>query len=131
MPGIDARQLRGVGLEHVGQYVREILQQVKPIRHLAGRGRPKARGFRVCLGTIPHEDLNPGMCLQPLGDSRGFPIREHGERAPPFQVQQERAVGMTLAQGEIVHAEHRWGNDRGAGGAADHPQQGIPADDEA
>jgi hypothetical protein len=63
MPGIDARQRRGVGPEHVGQYVREILRQVRPIRHLAGR------------------------------------------------------------------TKHRWGNDRGAGGAADHPQQGIPADD--
>jgi hypothetical protein len=53
--GIDARQLGGVGSEHVGQHVREIVQQVKPVRHLAGRGRPGAGRFRVRLRPIPHE----------------------------------------------------------------------------
>jgi hypothetical protein len=64
--GIDARQLRGVDPKHEGQYVREILQQMKPIRHLTRRGRPEARRFRVCLRTLPDEDLHPGMRLQAL-----------------------------------------------------------------
>ena len=123
--GIDTRQLRGVGPEHVGQHVREILQQVKPIRHLAGRGRPEARRFRIGLRPIPHEHLDPGMGLQPLGHGRGFPVGEQGQGPPPGEVQQERAIGVTLPQREIVHAEDLRGADRGAGGAADHPQAGC------
>jgi hypothetical protein len=72
MLGSDACQLRGVGPEHV----REVLQQVKPIGDLAGRGRPEARRFRIGLGPIPHEHLDPGMGLKPLGDSSGYGI--HG-----------------------------------------------------
>ena len=118
--GIDTRQLRGVGPEHVGQHVREILQQMKAIRHLAGRGRPEARRFRVRLRPIPHEDLDPGMGLQPLGHGRGLPIGEQGQGPPPFEVQQERAIGVTLPQREIIDAEDLWGSSsrgRGRGGS--------------
>ena len=108
--GIDTRQLGGVGPEHLGQHVREILQQMEPIRHLAGRGRPEARRFRICLRPIPDEHLDPGMGLQPLGHGRGFPIGEQGQGPPPFQVQQEGAIGVTLPQREIVHAEDLWGD---------------------
>jgi hypothetical protein len=38
---------------------------------------------------------------------------------------------MTLPQREIVHAEDLRGTDRGAGSAADHPQQRIPTHQEA
>lgn len=119
--GSDARQLRGVGPEHVGQRVREVLPQVKPIRHLTGRGRSEARRFGVGFRAIPPKDFNPGMCLQPLGHGLGFPIREPGERAPLCEVQQQRAVGVALAQGEIIDAEHPWGAHRRAGSATDHP----------
>jgi hypothetical protein len=104
---------------------------MKPIRDLAGRGRPEAGGFRIRLRAVPHEPLDPGMGLQPLGDGRGFPIGEQGQGPPPGEVQQERAVGVTLPQGDIVDAEDLWGDDCGARDAADHPQPGVPADDEA
>jgi hypothetical protein len=129
--GTDARQLWGVDPEHVGQHVRQILQQMKAIRHLAGRGRPKARRFRVGLRAVPHEDLHPGMGLQPLGHGRGFAVGEQGQGSPPGEVQQQRAIDMALAQGEIVDAEDLWGDHYGAGGATDHPQQGVPADGKA
>jgi hypothetical protein len=129
--GIDARQLRGVGPKHEGQYVREILQQMKPVRHLTRRGRPEARRFRVCLRTLPDEDLHPGMRLQALGHCSGLPIREQGEGPPACEVQQEGAVGVALPQREIVHAEDLRRNDRGAGGATDQPQEGVPTDGEA
>jgi hypothetical protein len=74
--GIDPRQLRSVGGEHLGQYVRKIVQQMEPIRHLAGRGRPEACRFRVRLRPIPYVHLAPGMRLQPLGHGRGLPVGE-------------------------------------------------------
>ena len=129
--GMDPRQLRSMCRKHLGQDVREIVQQMKAVGHLAGRGCPGARGFGVGLRTIAHHDFNPGLGLKPCGDSGGFPIGEEGQGASPGEVQQEGAVSVALPQREVVHAEHPWGTARGAGGAADHPQQGIPADDEA
>jgi hypothetical protein len=129
--GIDPGELRGVGPEHVGQHVRQILQQVKAVGHLAGHGRPESCRFRIGLGPIPHEDFNPGMRLKPRSDRRGLSVGEEGQGPPPFKVQQEGAVGVALAQGKIVHAEDLWGDQHGASGATDHPQQGVPTDGEA
>jgi hypothetical protein len=39
--GMDPRQLRSVGPEHVGQHIRQIVQQMKAVGHLAGDGRPQ------------------------------------------------------------------------------------------
>jgi hypothetical protein len=83
--GIDPGELRGVGPEHVGQHVRQILQQVKAVGHLTGPGRPKAGRFRIGLGPIPHEDLHPGMRLEPRGDRRGLSVGEEGQ-GPPLKV---------------------------------------------
>jgi hypothetical protein len=94
---------------------------MKVVRYLAGRGRPEAGGFRIRLGPIPHEHLNPRMRLQPPGDGAGLASWEQGQGPPPFKVQYEGAVDVTLPQGEIVHAEDLWGDDRRAGGATDHP----------
>jgi hypothetical protein len=100
---------------------------VEPIRHLAGCGCSEARRFRIGRGPIPAKDLNPGMCLKPRGDSDSLPIGEEGQGTPPGEVQQERAIGVTLPPGEIIHAEDLRGADRRAGGAADRPQEGVPA----
>ena len=61
---------------------------------------------------------------------RSLPIGQQGQGPPPFEIQQERAVGVTLPQGELVHAEDLWRADHRAGGAADRPQEGVPADGE-
>jgi hypothetical protein len=92
----SATPLRSVRPEDVGQDVCEILEQMKPIRYLAGGGGPKARRFRVRLGPIPHVHLDPGMGLKPLGDGRGFPVGQQGQGPPPQKVQQERAIRVTL-----------------------------------
>jgi hypothetical protein len=129
--GINTRQQGSVGGEHLGQHVRQMVQQMESIRHLAGCGCPKACRFRIGLRPIPYEPLAPGMGLQPLRHGRGFPVGEQGQGPPPGEIQQEGPVGMALAQGTIVHAEDLWGDHHGAGGAADHPQQGVPTDGEA
>lgn len=85
--GIDPRELRSVSPEYVGQHVCKILQQVEPIGHLEGLGCPEARRFRIGLGAIPHDYLDPGMSLKPLGDGRGLPVGEQGQGPSPFQIQ--------------------------------------------
>jgi hypothetical protein len=128
---LDERQPGGVSPEDVGPRVREMLPQMKPIRHLARRGHPEARRFRVGLGPIPHQHLAPGLRLKPRGDGAGLPVGEHGQGPPPFQIHPEGAVGMTPSQGAIVDAEDPWGSRHGAGGAPAHPHEGVPADREA
>jgi hypothetical protein len=103
---------------------------MKAVGHLAGGGRPAARRFGVGLRAVPHDHLDPGLGLQPLRHGRGFPVGEQRQGPPPFQVQEDSAVGMTPPQREIVHAEHLWGTDCRAGSATDHPQQGVPTDGE-
>jgi hypothetical protein len=61
------------------------------------------------------------MRLQPPGDGAGLAI----------EVQQEGAVGVTLAQREIIHTEDLRDADRRTGRTTDHPQQGVPTDSEA
>jgi hypothetical protein len=85
--GIDTRQLGSMRGEYLGQCVREILQQMKAVGHLAGRGSPGARRFRVCLRAIAHKDLKPGMGLKLLGDSGSLPIGEEGQGPPPSEIQ--------------------------------------------
>jgi hypothetical protein len=66
------------------------------------------------------------MRLQPLGHGGGVPVGEQGQGPPTGEIQQERAVGMTSVQGEIIHAEDLWREHGRPGGAADHAQQRVP-----
>jgi hypothetical protein len=50
-------------------------------------GRPEARRFRIGLGSVPYDHLNPGMGLQPLRYGRGLPVGEEGQGPPPGEVQ--------------------------------------------
>ena len=84
--GRELRQCGRVGGKHLGEHVRQVVQQMEPIRHLAGCGRPEAGGFRVRLRPIPNEDVHPGMHLQPPGDGRGFAIGQQGQGPPPREV---------------------------------------------
>jgi hypothetical protein len=85
--GRELRQFGRMGGEHLGQCVGQILQQMEAVRHLAGRGRPEAGGFRIRLGPIAYNDLHSGMRLQPPGDGAGLAIGEQGQGPPPFKVQ--------------------------------------------
>jgi hypothetical protein len=129
--GIDTRQLGRIGGEDFGQHGGQILQQMKAVGHLARRGRPHARRFRVRLCPIPYVHLDPRVCLQPLRHGRGFPVGEEGQGPPPFEIQQEGAVGVALAQGEIVYTEDLRRANRRVGGAADHPQQRVTTHQES
>jgi hypothetical protein len=129
--GIDARQLGGMDPEDVRQHGREMRPQVEAIGPWARHGSPEACPLCRRLGPIPHEPLTPGMRLPPPGDGAGLAIGEQSQGPPPCEGQQEGAVGVTLAQGALVHAEDVRGADRRAWGAADHPQERVLPDRES
>jgi hypothetical protein len=103
--GIDRRQLGSMGGEHLDQDVREIVQEMEAVGHLAGRRRPQAGGFRIRLRAIPHDHLDPGMGLQPLRHGRGFPVGEQGQGAPPGEVHQVVVYPSLWVRGgpHVVH----------------------------
>jgi hypothetical protein len=72
----------------------EVLQQVKTIRHLDGRGRALARTLGIRARPIPGAHLHPGMLAEPLGDRLGGPLREQGHGLPALQVHQYCARGV-------------------------------------
>jgi len=59
---------------------------MEAVGHLAGRGSPCARRFRIRLRAIPHEHLDPGMGLQPLSHRGRLPIGEQGVGPPSCAV---------------------------------------------
>ena len=62
--------------------------------------------LRIRTRPIPGDDLHPGMCLEPLGDSLSGTIRQECHGLPALQVHQDRAIGVPFPQGEIVYPEH-------------------------
>ena len=79
---------------------------MKAVRDLDGCGCALACTLRIRTRPIPGDDLHPGMCLEPLGDSLSGTIRQECHGLPALQVHQDRAIGVPFPQGEIVYPEH-------------------------
>jgi hypothetical protein len=57
--------------------------------------------------VIPHEHLDPGICLPPQGHGGGLPVVEQREAAPLFEITHKRVVGVALPPHKIIPAELR------------------------
>jgi hypothetical protein len=66
------------------------------------------------------------MVGQPAGQGDGLTVGEHVDGPVGVDVNQDRAVGVPLAEGEVVHAQHPGGGPVRVGQGADHPQQRVP-----
>jgi hypothetical protein len=84
-------------------------------------------GLGIGASAVPADDLGSGVRLQPGGEGGGLPIAEQVHRAVGGHVDQHRAVAMTAAQGEVVHAQLGHAGGRGVGQGAQQPQQRGPA----
>jgi hypothetical protein len=99
---------------------------------VAIRDLPGARGaacgcFRIPPSTIPADDLHAPMRTRPSDDGVGFPIGRHLDRTMDLQIDQQRAVAVTLFPGEIVQTQHLRSLARRNRRAADEPQERITA----
>jgi len=121
---VEGVALRG---EHLMQRFREVLQQVKAICHLGGRGCTLASALGIRARPIPRNDLHPWVLPQPLCDRLGGPLREQGHGLPALQVHQDRAIGVPFAQGEIVHPQHPGCGQSRKRQLPEQAQQGVPA----
>lgn len=71
------------------------------------------------------------MFAQPGDERAGLAVREQRHGTALLQVHQHRAIGVSLAQRPIVHAQHRWCGVRWYGYPPDQAQQGVPARDQS
>ena len=113
--------------EHLVQGFPEILQQMKAVCDLDGRGRALACALRIGARPIPGDDLHPGMLPEPLGHGLGRAIREQRHGLAALQIDQDRAIRLAFPQGEIVHPEHRGAWARRGGLPAEQAQQRVAA----
>ena len=105
---IDRVECLAVRAEHLVQRFPEILQQMKTVRDLGGRRRPVPCAVGIGGRPIPRDDLHPGVLPEPLGYGLGGALREQGHGLAALEIDQDRAVGVPFAQGEIVDAQHPW-----------------------
>ena len=89
--------------EHVGEGFGEVLQQMKAVRHLRGARGAVACALGIRTGPIPCDHLHPRVLAQPLRHRFGGPLREQRHGLSTFQIHQDRAIGLTFPQSEIVH----------------------------
>ena len=121
--------VEGVALreEHLVQRFPEILQQMKAVRDLGGRGRPLARALGIGGRAIACDHLHTRMLPEPLRHGLGGAIREQRHGLATLQIDQHGAIGLAFPQGEIVHPEHRGGRQRRDRQPAEQAQQRVPA----
>jgi len=105
----------------------EVLQQVKTICHLDGRGRALASPLGIGARSLPGDHLDSRMLLEPGGEGRSGALREERHRLVALQVHQDRAIRVACAQREIVHAQRRGRGKRRDRQPAEPAPQRVPA----
>ena len=84
----------------------QIAQEVEAICYLGSVRRALGSSFGVGPGSIPADDFDPRMLTQPGRQGFGRPVGEQVDGLVAFQVNQDRAIGLPLAQRKIVYAKN-------------------------
>lgn len=109
------------------QRVRQIAHQMPAVGTLDDARCPLPRTIRIGWGTVPGDMFHAGMLAQPGRERCGRAVREQIDNVVALVVHQDRAVGMTPPQGEVIHPQHAGrgpGRDRSP---PDQPQDRRPA----
>src|SRR5262249_25272170 len=80
-------------------------QQVKAVSDLAGLRRCLGDRLGECHPAVPRDDLDSRMLAQPGLQGLAIPAREQVEHPPAFEIHQERAIPLPLADGPVVDAD--------------------------
>jgi hypothetical protein len=109
---------------------------MESVRDLLSTGRPLTGSVGVHTATVPTDDLDVWVCLEPFGQTRGGSVRKQVDDPVPLEVHQDRPVALTPAECPIVNADDTDGrivSDTGGvftalGGRFAHaPEQGVGA----
>ena len=120
-----------MAIEDLGQRFCHVLEQVEALRHLGRLRRTVSGTVGIGFRAIPRDHRNAGVCLEPLRARVALAVREQGDGLAAFQSNEDGAIGLAFAQGEIVHPQHA-----GRGGVrqrlrAQQAQECVPAHPQA
>lgn len=94
-----------MGADRLLHRLGEVAEQVPGVRYLLGLRSPAAGAFGVGTGPVPADHFDLRVIAKPGGQRLGVPARQHVDRAPLFQVHQDRGVRLALTQREVVDPE--------------------------
>ena len=77
----------------------------------------------VAPGAVPADNLHAGVGIEPGAEGFRGPLGQHVHRPRRFDIDQDGAVDVPLAQREVINAQHQRGLAAQVGGGADEPQQ--------
>jgi len=84
----------------------EAVQEVPTVGDLFGLGGARRDAPGVDEGTVSGHHLHAGVLFEPLLQGLGGAIGQKVHHAAALQVDQDRAVGIALLEGEVVDAQH-------------------------
>ena len=120
-----------MGGKHLVEGFGEVLPQVKAVGHLERVWGTLLGPVRIGSGPIAGDHADPGMGLEPEGEGLGLPIRQEGQRSPPFKVDQHGSIGLAFLVGPVVDAEYPGCGTSRNGQTTQQPQQGVATDGQA
>jgi hypothetical protein len=86
---LDAAMVGGDGLLHV---VTKVIPHVPPVGDLLGAGRSLAGAQRITPGSVSADQLDAGVCAEPVGEGAGLPVGQDAGDAVGVHVQQDAGV---------------------------------------
>ncbi|GAB4200605.1 MAG: hypothetical protein OHK0022_21830 [Roseiflexaceae bacterium] len=109
-PGRSSRHLGGLKnrlmpLKNGLEYVAKVLDQMEAVGHLHGLGGTARGTLSILTAAVAADHLNARMVSQPLSQGSSRALGEQIHDLVTFQVNQDGAVDLAFAQGEIVNAE--------------------------
>ncbi len=97
----------------------DVRQEVEPIRHLDRVGRALARAIGVGAAPIAGYHRDTRMGAQPRRDGVGRPIPQQVDHLMPFEVDEDRPVGLAAFVGPVIDAQDPRSGFVGSGVGAD------------
>ena len=106
----------------------QVVPQMPPVSDLDRQRCALSCPFGVAPAAVPADDLHPGVGIEPGAEGFRGPLGQHVDRPAGFDVDQDGAVDVSLAQREVIDAEHQRSPFIRVGGGADQPYQRGAAD---
>ena len=100
---LDAAMVGGDGL-HV---VTQVIPHVPPVGDLLGTGRALTGAQRITPGSVSADQLDAGVCAEPVGEGAGLPVGQDAGDAVAVHVHQDAGVRLAAPLGPVVDPQHR------------------------
>lgn len=107
--------------------VHQVFPDVPPVRDMDRIRGAEPSGLGVSGRPVTAYHLDAGMVGEPGSHRCRGPVGQQVDRTARVDVYQDRAVVVSLAQGELVHSEHPWCVHFRLRKAAYQPQERRPA----